>query len=294
MAPRQIEILQVPSNLGLKPSGVERAPAVLAAAGLDRRLGAARTATIDCPAFDPERDAATGLLNPLGLVSVARALAAAVATTLERGAFPVVIGGDCSILLGAMLALRRRGEYGLLHVDGHADFQHPSQEPNGEAASLDLALVTGRGPRAVVDIDGLAPLVRDEDTAHLGYRAEPDAFHLDLHIRESAILVRDLADVRTAGIDACINDVLARVARPDLHGFWLHFDVDVLDDALMPAVDYRQPGGLDWSESASVLRAAHATGRVAGLQVTIYNPNLDGDGYPRATQLVDLLADALK
>jgi len=293
MTARQIEILQAPSNLGLKPSGVERAPAVLSAAGLNQRLGAARTATIACPAFDPERDAATGLLNPLGLVSFAHALAAAVGATLERGAFPVAIGGDCSILLGAMLALRRRGEYGLLHVDGHADFQHPSQEPNGEAASLDLALVTGRGPRAVVDIDGLAPLVRDENTAHLGYRDETEAFHLDLHIRDSAILVRDLADVRTRGIDACIDDVLARMARTELRGFWLHFDVDVLDDALMPAVDYRQPGGLDWSESARVLRAAQATGRLAGLEVTIYNPKLDGDDYPRATQIVDMLGDAL-
>src|SRR5438105_9273778 len=144
IAARRIEILEAPSNLGLKPSGVECAPAALATAGLNERLGAARSATIDCPAFDPERDEATGLLNPLGLVSVARGLAAAVGATLERGAFPVVIGGDCSILLGAMLALRRRGEYGLLHVDGHADFQHPSHEPNGEAASLDLALVTGR------------------------------------------------------------------------------------------------------------------------------------------------------
>src|SRR5438105_10037355 len=197
MATRRIEILQVPSNLGLKPSGVECAPAVLAAAGLDRRLGAARSVTINCPAFDPERDSTTGLLNPLGLVSVARGLAAAVATTLERGAFPVVIGGDCSILLGAMLALRRRGEYGLLHVDGHADFQHPSHEPNGEAASLDLALVTGRGPGGVGDIDGLGPLVRDENTAHIGYRDETQAVHLDLHIRDSAILVRDLADVRS-------------------------------------------------------------------------------------------------
>ncbi len=293
MTGRRIEILQVPSNLGLKPTGVERAPAVLSAAGLSKRLGAERTARIECPAFDPRRDAATGLLNPLGLVSVAHDLALMVDATLKRRAFPLVIGGDCSILLGPMLALRRRGEYGLLHVDGHADFQHPSQEPYGEAASLDLALVTGRGPQDVVDIDGLAPLVRDEHTAHFGSRDKTGDSYLDLHIRDTAILVRDLEDIRTRGIDACIDAVLAPVARTKLDGFWLHFDVDVLEDALMPAVDYRNPDGLDWDESARVLHAADATGRLVGMQVTIYNPKLDGDGYPCAAQIVDLLGNVL-
>ncbi len=289
----EIEVLQAPSNLGLKPSGVERAPAVLMAAGLRRRLRAARTMTIGCPIFDPHRDEATGLLNPDGLVLFAKDLATAVDATLERGAFPVVLGGDCSILLGPLLALRRRGEYGLLHVDGHADFQHPSQEPNGEAASLELALVTGRGPNPVVNIDELAPLVRDENVAHLGYRSEDETRHLDLHIRDTSILVRDLSDIRARGLDACIDDALACVAQPGLRGFWLHLDVDVLDVELMPAVDYRQPDGLNWAEAGRVARAAHATGQLTGLQITIYNPALDRDGFPLADRIVELLGDSL-
>ena len=70
---------------------------------------------------------------------------------LDAGDIPIVLGGDCSILLGNLLALRGRGRYGLLFIDGHADFYQPDAEPNGEAASMDLALATGRGPHVVAD-----------------------------------------------------------------------------------------------------------------------------------------------
>jgi arginase len=86
------------------------------------------------------------------------------------GEFPVVLGGDCSIMLGCLLALRRRGRHGLLFLDGHADFYQPEAEPDGEAASMELALATGRGPVVVTDLEGRRPLVRDEDVVVLGRR----------------------------------------------------------------------------------------------------------------------------
>jgi arginase family enzyme len=61
-------------------------------------------------------------------------LADAVTAVLE-GEFPVVLGGDCSIVLGAMLALRRRGGYGLLYIDGDADYYQPEVNPLSGAAS---------------------------------------------------------------------------------------------------------------------------------------------------------------
>ena len=66
-------------------------------------------------------------------------LADAVETLLDAGEIPVVLGGDCTSLLGSMLALRRRGRYGLFFIDGHADFFQPEAEPNGEGASMELA-----------------------------------------------------------------------------------------------------------------------------------------------------------
>lgn len=285
-----VELVEMPCGLGLLPRGVEDAPAVLRQAGLPDRLGARRVHSVPCPSAGDARDPDTALLRPNELITMATRLADAVERVLDADALPVVVGGDCSILLGSMLALRRRGRYGLLYVDGHADFWHPSQDDLGEAASVDLALATGRGPSLVTDLEGRAPLVRDEDVAVLGYRSAVNDSYLDEHIRDTAITVEDLADVRRDGIEACTARALATAARPGLDGFWLHFDVDVMDDALMPAVDYREPGGLRWAEAQHALAAAAAGGRLAGMQLTIYNPALDAPGAPLAARIVDLLA----
>jgi len=192
-------------------------------------------------------------------------------------------------VLGPMLALRRRGRYGLVFIDGHADFQHPSDEPNGEVASLDLALVTGRGPEILTDLDGLRPLVRDEDVALVGYRVFGDNDHvLAEHLRDTAITVVDGPEVRAGGAAGAVGKALAVVTRPGVEGFWVHLDVDVLDDDLMPAVDYRHPGGLSWEEATQILRGLlHASG-ARGLEVTIFNPRLDPGGN-HARQLRDLI-----
>jgi arginase len=212
---------------------------------------------------------------------------------LERGEFPVVLGGDCSILLGTQLALRRRGRYGLLFIDGHADFYQPEAEPNGEAASMDLALVTGRGPEIVTDVEGRKPLVRDEDVVQLGRRDREEADKAgSQRIEDTAITVIDLPAIRRAGIRKVTDDAIARLCRPDLGGFWIHLDCDALDDAVMPAVDYRIPGGLSWIEVETVIRAAVESGSVVGLEVTIFNPALDQDGSI-ARALVTCLAGAL-
>ena len=156
--------------------------------------------------------------------------------------------------------------------------------------------MTGRGPAILVDLEGRAPLVRDDDVAHIGYRTDSifvlDRI-LDEHIRDTAIDVHDFDDVRRLGIEACTRDALAVVARPEVDGLWLHLDVDVLHDELMPAVDYREPGGLTWEEVEHVLAAASGTGRLIGLQVTIYNPLLDAPGAPPAARIADLLAAGL-
>jgi arginase len=286
-------IIEVPSPLGLRPDGVQAAPGALRTAGLHARLGSPDEARVEVPPYCDVRDPETGVLNPQGVAAVAQGLAAAVGTALDSGRFPIVLGGDCSIVLGPMLALRRRGRYGLVFIDGHADFQHPDDEPNGEVASLDLALVTGRGPEILTDLDGLRPLVRDEDVALVGYRVFGDNDHvLDEHVRDTAITVVDGPEVRESGATSALGKALAAVTRPGAEGFWVHLDVDVLDDDLMPAVDYRHPGGLSWEEAAEILRGLlHASG-ARGLEVTIFNPRLDpGGSYAR--RLSDLIATVI-
>ena len=293
MIEKSFAIVEAPSVLGLFPKGVETLPEALLAAGLAQRLGARRAGRVEPPAYDHQRDPETLMLNPRGIADYAVALADAVGAAVDRAEFPMVLGGDCSILLGNLLALRRRGRYGLLFLDGHADFYQPEAEPNGEAASMELALATGRGPAVVTDIEGRCPLVHDEDVVVLGRRDAADAeAHGSQRIEDTAIAMTDLEAVRAAGVEAAAASALERLAKPELDGIWIHLDADVLDDAVMPAVDYRMPGGLSWDELEAVLRAGVGSGAV-GINVTIFNPRLDADGSI-AVAFVEALARGLK
>jgi arginase len=272
-------VIDAPSILGLKPNGVERLPDALKAAGLLAGLNAEQATRVEPPPYDPRRDPETLLLNPYTLRDFSVRLAAAVADVLQQRKFPLVLGGDCSNIIGIMLALRRAGRYGLLFIDGHSDFYQPEAEPNGEVASMDLAIVSGRGPAVLTDIDGLKPLVLDEDIVAFGYRdAEQQREYDSQDIRETAIHAFDLDEVRALGAGAAAAQAAAILRRKDVDGFWIHVDADVLDDAVMPAVEYRLPGGLSWEELSATLRVLMATGRAVGVNVGIFNPTFDADG----------------
>ncbi|HEX7150621.1 MAG TPA: arginase family protein [Thermoanaerobaculia bacterium] len=283
----KLALLDWPSNLGLRPSGVETLPSALRAAGLLDRLQA-RDAGSMAPsaAYDATRSSETGLLNGPALRKSVERLAAAIGEVMARGEVPLVLAGDCSVVLAGLLGARKAhgGRVGLLFIDGHADVDLPADSPTGEAADMDLALATGRGPSLLTAFGDETPLVRDEDVAAVGARDEQSLQH-------TAITQFDLAAIRARGIAAIAAGALEVVQRAPR--FWCHIDADVLDDAVMPAVDYRQPDGLTPEELTALLREAAQSGRMAGLSLAIYNPALDPAGEG-ARLLVDVLVGALQ
>ena len=286
-------IIEAPTCLGLRPTGVENLADALLDAGLARRLDARRHARLAMPPYDPVRDPATRMLNPARIRDFSIMLADVVGPVVARGSFPVVLGGDCSILLGNLLALRRTGKRrGLLFLDGHADFYQPEASPTGEGADMDLALATGRGPEIVTNIENLRPLVRDEDVAVIGPRDYAEARQNGSQLLPRAMLVQDLQAMRRVGAHEAARAAIAHLTRPEIDGFWIHLDVDVLDDAIMPAVDYRMPDGLSWAELETILAAALRSKRALGINITIFNPALDRNGTI-ARELVNSLARGL-
>ncbi|MGE0213086.1 MAG: arginase family protein [Parvibaculaceae bacterium] len=278
MPHRRYAVIEAPSVLGLKPTGVDELPRTLLRHGLAEKLDARIAARLTPPPYSPEIDPETLTLNAHAIAEWSPELADAVGDVLDRDEFPIVLGGDCSILLGSTLALRRRGRYGLLFVDGHADFYQPEANPNGEAASMDLAFATGHGPALLTDLEGLAPLVREEDAVAFGFRDMEEQVQHGSQPLPEALKAFDLPTVRRMGAGAAATAAVEHVARPELDGFFIHLDADCLDDAVMPAVDYRIPDGLTPQELSGILKIALASGRVAGIQVTIYNPRLDESG----------------
>jgi arginase len=295
---RAIDIIGAPSNLGLRPlrpghiPGARRAPGVLRAHRVVERLGARDRGDVEAPEYAPDVDAATGYRNGANLAAYTPRLADRIGASIDDSRFTLVLGGDCSVLLGGALALKRRGRYGLLFIDGHSDFYFTRKPRAMAAAGMDLALATGHGPDALAGIDGLKPYVREDDTVVFAYRdfGTPDEVETERFLG-AAFERHPIEDVRGSGIAASMREALRRLEHADLRGFWIHVDVDVLDPKLMPAVDSPDPGGLTFEELEDILALALASPRVAGMELDIYDPDLDPDGHLAAT-LVALLARA--
>jgi len=288
-------VLEAPSNLGLRAKGVEQLPEVLIKNGLLSRLDAKSAGRVDVQIVERngKRDEISGVLNGRGVVSYATRLSNAIEPIIKRKEFPLVLGGDCSIVLGPALALKRQGRYGLLYIDGQADFFQVEAEPNGEAASMDLAFVTGFGPKEVTELEGIRPLVNPCDVVVFGYRDHLDQKQYGSQGLPQELLAFDLPKIREIGIAKAAHEAMAYLTGPELDGFWIHVDADCLDDALMPAVDYRLPGGLSVEDLKAVLFIAIHSGKAVGLDITVYNPTLDSNGEA-GKLLTDLIVNVLR
>ncbi len=209
------------SYLGSTPSGVELRTYSLRNAGFHQQLNAHYEGYVTPPAFNWQRDLQTQVLNLAEIETYSRSLAAVVESVVQSARFPIVLGGDCSILIGNMLALRRLGRYGLFFIDSHADFYQPEVEPNGEVSSMDLAIVTGYGSERLTNINGLKPLVCEEDVILFGDRdAEIAQYEGSQDVRIiSQIAAYDLASIQRLGIKKAASTLLAQLLRKSLDGF---------------------------------------------------------------------------
>ena len=297
---RRIAVLDAPSNLGLRPPtatsvpGCAKAPGALRDNGLLARLGARDAGCITPPRFDPAGwQPGDGVAQSEEIARYSKRLADRIGAILDAGDFPLVLGGDCSILLGAGLAMRRQaahldGHVGLIYVDGHSDFRHQGNASYvGAAAGEALALATGRGQANLASIEHRRPYFRDIDVALLGIRTH-DEYRLDL--KAAGVVARAVPELRSDG--AARSAQWARAHLADCAGYWVHVDVDVLDPAVMPAVDAPDVGGIAYTELEILLSGLVSAPECLGMQVTVFDPDYDPDGV-YAREVTDTLVAGL-
>ncbi len=290
--PQEVELIGVPTNSSGTADGVARAPAVLRerglAAALASRPGFADAGDLRLPAPQPRRGP-SGLLAEDALIAMIEGVREAVRAARARRRFPLLAGGDCAALLGALAALHgeRPGEQpGLLFVDGHEDAWPPRASLTGEAADCELGLAlrlfdADLDPR----LRSVLPRIRAEEVIAVGPRDRDElaAAGIPTLAGELRALIRP-AELTAAGVAA---------ATPGLPApWWLHTDLDVLATSELAAVDYPQPGGLTWQQLDQVTAAALAAPGCAGWSVCIYNPDLD-PGREAADAIVRYLTQAI-
>ena len=269
----------VPIDSVGRSGGTETAPAVLRELGLPEALGARDEGDLAVRIRGEDRDRATGIVASDDVLATTRAVRGAVTAALEAGGRPFLIGGCCAELPGALAGARDvlGAPLGLAHVDGHLDLYDGETSTTGEAADMPIAVALGLGPAAWVDAAGGATAI-PERAALVGFRDRAESIADGMRQPEELVrppLLYGADELREAGVAAAAAELAARL---DAAGpFWLHLDVDVLDQAVFPATDYLMPGGLDWEELEAVLGPLAAAANLVGISLACYNPDKDSE-----------------
>lgn len=303
--PRSVRLVLAPTNLGLRSEngrepGTWQAPRVLMAAGLREAVDAAEVMCLERPMYQIEAQPGSRIRNGQTMRKFSLELAEKVRAALDARRFPVVIGGDCGILLGCLYGLRLSGGRGLVHVDGHSDFaqekSYATPQTLGAAAGMDLALASGRGEPLMTAWPGVeGPLAVDADIVQVGERGRGDPLFMQYYgdILSTEITRINVQDVLAEGIDAAARRVIARLEARGLDRAWVHVDFDVLDEKVMPAVDSPGSPGFDYGQLSALVGALAASGRIAGMDFAIYDPERD-PGHAHAKDLVACIAAGVR
>lgn len=261
--------------------GVRKLPQWLRANGLHEILLPEKVDRVEAPAYSMEYDRECGVRNADKIREYSILLASKVFHFVSQKKFLLVLGGDCSVLIGCALGLKLSGKYSLFFLDGHTDFVMPPDSLTKGAAGMDLAIATGNSHDKLTNIGNNKPYVKEEWVWCAGNR-EYDEQYLQ-PILKSKISYYDLKRLRKEGISKCIDSFIKIVNDQNLDGFWIHIDVDVLNDNIMPAVDSRNADGLSYAEFKDLLQPLLAHPKAAGMEITILDPELDKDAlYTKA------------
>jgi len=190
------------------------------------------------------------------------------ATLVAETPKPIVYAGDCLSIMGVTGGLQRRGvSPTVLFFDAHGDFHTWETTPSDFLGGMPLAMLTGRGEQTIVDGVGMTPISDDRVWLVDGRDLDPG---------------EDEAVAQSGIHRATVEEIAADPPPGDLY---VHVDVDVVDPTDMPGINYPAPGGPSADAVARAIAALHATGRVAALSFSTWNPALPG---------ADIAADATR
>ncbi|HEY0318975.1 MAG TPA: arginase family protein [Solirubrobacterales bacterium] len=271
-----MSFIGVPIDSVGRSGGTERGPTALRELGLAAALGGDDEGDLDLRIRGQTRDSETGIVAVAEVLRATETIRATVAEKLGAGVRPFLVGGCCAELPGALAGARDAlGAVGLVHFDGHLDLYDGRTSPTGEAADMPISVGLGLGPEAWVETCGGAS-VAAERAALVGYRDREEAVSHGMRQPEQISptpLLCPVEQLRAIGPAEAATRITVIIGEQG--PYWLHFDVDVLDESVFPATDYLSPGGIDWDDLGAVLAPLLSSPALIGASLACYNPEKD-------------------
>lgn len=277
-----IHVLGVPMDLGSGRRGVDMGPSAIRIAGIAERLKDLGNRVVDEGDIAIRNAEELRVGDPRArylkeITRASRVLCQRVEKIVEKGGFPLVLGGDHSIAVGTVSGLgaysrRKRKKMGILWVDAHGDINTPATSPTGNIHGMPLAAVLGLGPDELATIGGDFRKVRPDNIALVGIRSLDEGEKK--HLRKLGVHVYTMSDIDRQGIHRVMKKALRNVTE---NTDYLHvsFDLDAVDPTVAPGVGTPVKGGLDYREAHLIMEFIGDAGLMSSLEMVEVNPILD-------------------
>jgi arginase len=291
-----VDLIGVPLDFGAATSGARLGPAAVRSTNLRarlERLGYDVRDEGDLAVAPPAAEEHGGPNHPRYVREIREVcvrLAAAVERSLADNAFPIVIGGDHSLAIGALAgAARAKGSSGVIWIDAHADLNTPATSPTGNIHGMPMAVALGEVRDLFGPPDFPAPSVEASRCVFVGLRdLDPGEKRA---LRERGMTCFTMSDIDRMGMAKVMERAIDVAARgpQSLH---VSFDIDAVDPLTAPGTGTPVAGGLTYREAHLAMEIVAESGCAHSLEVVEVNPTLD-DGSATARVAADLICSAL-
>lgn len=274
----QIDIIGVPIDLGADRRGVDMGPSAIRYSHLQKKLEdightVNDEGNIEVPIAEMCRVTNPKLKYLDCIIPMSRRVAGAVATSVQAGHFPLILGGDHSLSIGSVRGAARNRKIGVIWIDAHGDFNTAETTPSGNIHGMSLAILAGLGDKSLVQLwDEPIPVIDPKNIAVIGAR-DLDMGEKD-NLRKAGSLVMGMEQIDRYGMVHAVEKAIERVSK-DVDGIFVSLDLDALDPEHAPGVGTPVPAGLTQREAHLACEMIGETGKLIGMDLVEVNPILD-------------------
>jgi len=274
----KIDVIGVPMDLGADRRGVDMGPSAIRYSHLQKKLEDLGYTVQDEGNIEVPIAEMCSITNPKlkyidCIIPMSRRVAGAVATSVQAGRFPLVLGGDHSLSIGSVRGAARNKKLGVIWIDAHADFNTAETTPSGNIHGMSLAVLAGVGDPSLVKLwDEDIPVIDPKKIAIIGARDLDSGEKVNL--QNAGAMVLGMEQIDRYGMVAMVEKAIEHVSR-DVDGIYLSLDLDALDPQHAPGVGTPVPAGLTQREAHLACELIAETGKLIGMDVVEVNPILD-------------------
>ncbi len=276
-----IHIIGMPMDLGAGRRGVDMGPSAIRIANVTEKLQHLGHTVIDEGDILIKSPEQQKIKNPklkylAEIVRSCTLLASKVEKIVEKGKFPLVLGGDHSIALGTIAGIssyckKNNKTLGVIWIDAHGDMNTDKTSPSGNIHGMPLAASLGFGAIELTSIGGDFQKIEPKNIVMIAIR-DLDKEEKVL-IKKNRINIFTMEDIDKQGMSTIINQSLQILKNVD----YLHvsFDLDAMDPQVAPGVGTPVKGGLDYREAHLIMETLSSSQKMTSMEIVEANPILD-------------------